>query len=155
MWLTRHFHRVHVVEGNPLQCTVLELQVVQHRGLFASRTFVHLTHFFSELSGKQEIFKPKRDPSRKVHIHRAGQRPGGVNDDEKLDLPPSKPKKGDNRALERARAKAMEGITENRSCDVGTAIVPILRDDDNFLPSTLLGLGASCARRPENEHKVL
>ncbi|CAM9338873.1 unnamed protein product, partial [Pylaiella littoralis] len=62
----------------------------------------------SELSGKQEIFKPKRDPSRKVHIHRAGQRPGGVNDDEKVEAPPSKPKKSESRALERARAKALE-----------------------------------------------
>lgn len=88
------------------------MPVVQKRCLFASRTFAPLAHLSSELSGKQEIFKPKRDPSRKVHIHRAGQRPGGVNDDEKVEAPPSKPKKGDHRALERARAKAVEGNTE-------------------------------------------
>lgn len=65
---------------------------------------------FSELSGKQETFKPKRDPSRKVHIHRAGQRPAGANDEEKVEAPPSKPRKGESRAaLERARAKIMEG----------------------------------------------
>ncbi|CAM9167058.1 unnamed protein product [Scytosiphon promiscuus] len=61
----------------------------------------------SELSGKQELFKPKRDPSRKVHIHRAGQRPSGINDDETVEAPPPRSKKGDSRvALERARAKA-------------------------------------------------
>lgn len=64
----------------------------------------------SELSGQHETFKPKRDPSRKVHIHRAGQRPGGVNDEERLEAPPSKSKKGDSRAaLERARAQAELG----------------------------------------------
>lgn len=68
------------------------------------------TRPFSELSGKQETFKPKRDPSRKVHIHRAGQRPAGANDEEKVEAPPSKPRKGESRAaLERARAKVMEG----------------------------------------------
>lgn len=69
----------------------------------------------SELSGKEELFKPKRDPSRKVHIHRAGQRPGGINDDETVEAPPPKSKKGDSRAaLERARAKTGLGaIKEN------------------------------------------
>lgn len=63
----------------------------------------------SELSGKHESFKPKRDPSRKVHIHRAGQRPLGVDDNE-AEAPSSKPKKGENRAaLERARAQAEGG----------------------------------------------
>lgn len=66
--------------------------------------------FFSELSDKQQIFKPKRDPSKKIHIHRAGQRPAGINDEDKVEAPPSKPKRGDGRAaLERARAKAREG----------------------------------------------
>lgn len=63
----------------------------------------------SELGAKHETFKPKRDPSRKVHIHRAGQRPGGADDNE-AEAPSAKAKKGESRAaLERARAQAEGG----------------------------------------------
>lgn len=63
----------------------------------------------SELGAKQETFKPKRDPSRKVHIHRAGQRPLGTDDNE-AEAPSAKAKKGESRAaLERARAQAEGG----------------------------------------------
>eukprot|EP00903_Cladosiphon_okamuranus_P017448 g16072.t1 len=84
-------------------------------GLVLSETIgdadtLRFTKDTSELSENQEIFKPKRDPSKKIHIHRAGQRPAGINDEEKLEAPPSKPRRGDARAaLERARAKAGEG----------------------------------------------
>lgn len=62
---------------------------------------------FSELTGKQDAFKPKRDPSKKIHIYRAGQVPGWDNDEEKIEAPPAKPKKGKTKAaLERARAEA-------------------------------------------------
>lgn len=84
-------------------------------------SFQPMAHvFFSELSDKQEIFKPKRDPSKKIHIHRAGQRPAGINDDEKVEPPPSKLKK------ERARAKAREGTYSDcgsvRMCHEGCHI---------------------------------
>ncbi|CAM9121390.1 unnamed protein product [Discosporangium mesarthrocarpum] len=36
----------------------------------------------SELSGPQKILVPKRDPTKKVHIYRAGQAPGWVQDEE-------------------------------------------------------------------------
>lgn len=63
----------------------------------------------SELSGKQETLKPKRDPSKKIHIYRAGQVPGWVNDEEQVEAPSAKSKKGKQRAnLERTRAE--EGI---------------------------------------------
>ncbi|CAM9268751.1 unnamed protein product [Choristocarpus tenellus] len=36
----------------------------------------------SELSGPQETLIPRRDPSKKIHIYRAGQAPGWVHDEE-------------------------------------------------------------------------
>lgn len=76
----------------------------------------------SELGAKQETFKPKRDPSRKVHIHRAGQRPLGTDDNE-AEAPSAKAKKGESRAaLERARAQA-EGDAKGRSRSVREAQV--------------------------------
>lgn len=47
----------------------------------------------SELSDQHETLKPKRDPSKKIHIYRAGQVPGWANEDEKMEAPLAKPKK--------------------------------------------------------------
>lgn len=65
----------------------------------------------SELSGAVETLKPKRDPSKKIHIYRAGQVPGWVADEEQVEIPASKSKqKGKNRAAQqRARVEAEEG----------------------------------------------
>lgn len=64
----------------------------------------------TELSGTVETLKPKRDPSKKIHIYRAGQVPGWVADEEQVEVPASKSKqKGKNRAaLQRARVEAEE-----------------------------------------------
>lgn len=70
----------------------------------------------SELSGSAETLKPKRDPSKKIHIYRAGQVPGWVGDEEQVEAPPAKSKqKGKNRAvLQRARGGAQEGGSQPR-----------------------------------------
>ncbi|CAM9227041.1 unnamed protein product [Ascophyllum nodosum] len=47
----------------------------------------------SELSDKHETLKPKRDPSKKIYIYRAGQVPGWVHEEEKIEAPVAKSKK--------------------------------------------------------------
>lgn len=105
-------------------------------------TLPHLFLVYSELSGSQETLKPKRDPSRKVHIYRAGQVPGWANDEERVELPQSKSKHKSKikAAIQRARAEAEEGTARCGIRASATCKLALVREGPSVFEPSCAGV---------------